>query len=64
MGKAPTGVADIAKKYSKPIIAFSGKVRNGAELCNQNGIDAFFPIIRQISTLKKNNVNKGLSECF
>ena len=52
MGKAPVGIAKIAKKYGKPVIAFSGAVKSGAELCNQNGIDAYFPILRQISTLE------------
>ena len=53
MGKAPVGIARIAKKYGKPVIAFSGAVKSGAELCNQNGIDAYFPILRQISTLEE-----------
>lgn len=53
MGKAPVGIAKIAKKYDKPVIAFSGAVKNGAELCNQNGIDAYFPILRQVSTLEE-----------
>ena len=53
MGKAPVGIARIAKKYGKPVIAFSGAVKSGAELCNQNGIDAYFPIIRQVFTLEE-----------
>ena len=53
MGKAPVGIAKIAKKYDKPVIAFSGAVKNGAELCNKNGIDAYFPIIRQVFTLEE-----------
>ena len=50
MGKAPVGVAKLAKKYGKPVIAFSGIVRDGASLCNENGIDAYFPILRSICT--------------
>lgn len=50
MGKAPVGVARLANKYNKPVIAFSGIVRDGAELSNENGIDAFFPILRSIYT--------------
>lgn len=46
MGKAPIGVARLAKKHSKLVIAFSGCVTDGAVLCNENGIDAFFPILR------------------
>ena len=53
MGKAPVGIAEIAKKYGKPVIAFCGAVRNGAEICNDHGIDAFFPILRQVSTLEQ-----------
>lgn len=51
MGKAPIGVADIAKKYQKPVIAFSGCVAEDATTCNQHGIDAFFPILRTVTTL-------------
>lgn len=51
MGKAPSGVADTAKKYGKPVIAFSGAVTQDAVLCNEHGIDAFFPIVRGVSTL-------------
>ena len=50
MGKAPVGVAGLAKKYNKPVIAFSGIVRNEASLCNENGIDAYFPVLRDICT--------------
>ena len=53
MGKAPVGIAKIAKKYGKPVIAFSGAVKNGAELCNRNGIDAYFPVLRAVSTLEQ-----------
>lgn len=53
MGKAPIGIAGTAKKYGKPVIAFSGAVRNGADVCNRQGIDAFFPILRQVVTLDK-----------
>ncbi len=52
MGKAPIGVAKTAKKYGKPVIAFSGAIKSGAELCNNNGIDAFFPILRTPCTLE------------
>ena len=51
MGKAPVGVAKLAKKYGKKVIAFSGCVAPGAEICNDHGIDAYFPIIRGVTTL-------------
>ncbi len=53
MGKAPIGVAQLAKKYAKPVIAFSGCVTEDAVVCNEHGIDAFFPIIRGITTLEE-----------
>ena len=51
MGKAPIGVAKIAKEYGKPVIAFSGCVTKDAIACNEHGIDAFFPVLRSVSTL-------------
>lgn len=53
MGKAPAGVASLAKKYHKPVIAFSGSAAKDAGLCNKNGIDAFFPIIRDVCSLEE-----------
>ena len=52
MGKAPIGIARLAKKYGKPVVAFSGAVTEDAAACNLAGIDAFFPILRQITTLE------------
>ena len=51
MGKAPIGVARIAKEYGKPVIAFAGCVTKDATACNESGIDAFFPILRGVVTL-------------
>ena len=53
MGKAPIGVAHLAKEYGKPVIAFSGAVTREAGLCNQHGIDAFFPIMRGVVSLQE-----------
>ena len=47
MGKAPIGVAKLAKKHGKKVIAFAGCVTEDAEECNAHGIDAFFPIVRR-----------------
>ncbi len=52
MGKAPIGVAKLAKKYGKKVVAFAGSVTKDAVECNKNGIDAFFPILRGICTLE------------
>lgn len=51
MGKAPVGVASLAKKYGKPVLAFSGCVTEEAVTCNNYGIDAFFPIVRKPCSL-------------
>ncbi len=52
MGKAPVGVARLAKRYGKRVIAFAGCVGDGVEKVNAAGIDAFFPILRKITTLE------------
>lgn len=46
MGKAPVGVAKIAKRYGCLVIAFAGEVTSEAKRCQEQGIDAFFPIVR------------------
>jgi len=53
MGKAPQGIAVIAKKYNLPVIAFCGCSGADAELCNDYGIDAFFPIVSEAATLEQ-----------
>ena len=66
MGKAPVGVAKLAKKYNKPVIAFSGCVTEDAIACNEHGIDAFFPIVRKPCTLDEamniDNAYKNLKD--
>lgn len=53
MGKVPIGVAKLAKKYGKRVIAFAGSVTAEAVQCNNEGIDAFFPILRDVVTLNE-----------
>jgi len=53
MGKAPIGVARLAKKHGKPVIAFSGCVTRDAVVCNEHGIDAFFPVVRGAVSLEE-----------
>ncbi len=66
MGKAPIGVAKLAKKFAKLVIAFSGCVTDDAVICNEHGIDAFFPIVRTPCTLKEamdaDNAYKNLKD--
>lgn len=53
MGKAPVGVARLAKKYGARVMAFAGSVTKDAGACNDAGIDAFFPIVRGVTTLEE-----------
>lgn len=53
MGKAPVGVAELAKKHGAKVIAFAGSVTPDAGACNAAGIDAFFPIVRGVTTLEE-----------
>ncbi|MBR6711207.1 MAG: glycerate kinase, partial [Selenomonadaceae bacterium] len=43
--------AKLAKKHHKPVLAFAGAVTRDARELNAHGIDAFFPILRGVSTL-------------
>lgn len=53
MGKAPEGVARLAKTFGKPVLAFAGAVTRDAAACNNAGIDAFFPILRSVVSLEE-----------
>ena len=53
MGKAPVGVAKMAKEYEKPVIAFAGSVTKDAVACHEHGIDAIFPILREVVSLEE-----------
>jgi glycerate kinase len=53
LGKAPAGIARIAKKYGKRVIAFGGSIGDGAESCRSAGIDAYFAAINSAITLDK-----------
>lgn len=51
-GKTPIGVARTAKVFGKPVIAIVGCLREDYPVVYQYGIDAVFPIIRQLNTLE------------
>lgn len=51
MGKGPVGVARLAKKHGKPVVALAGCLSKDAALCHAEGIDAFFSILREPVTL-------------
>ena len=53
MGKAPLGVATLAKKYGIPVIAFAGSIDPNIEANDIPNIDAYFPILRKEITLEE-----------
>lgn len=53
MGKAPSGVAKVAKKYAIPVIGIAGALGKDVELINDKGIDAFFSITPKPISLEK-----------
>lgn len=44
MGKAPSGIANLAKKYNIPVIAIAGSLSDEVDFLNKGGIDAYFSI--------------------
>ncbi len=66
MGKAPIGVAKLAKKYKAKVIAIAGCTTDDAIKCNEEGIDAYFSIINSAMTIdeamnKENAINNMVS---
>lgn len=47
MGKGPIHVAKLGKKHNKKVVALAGCIGEDAQLCNDHGIDAYFPIIQR-----------------
>lgn len=53
MGKAPAGVAAMAKKHGAIVLAFTGATSEDAEACNKAGMDAYFSICRGPMTVEE-----------
>ncbi|MBO4863523.1 MAG: glycerate kinase [Eubacterium sp.] len=53
MGKAPIGIAHIAKVFKKPVIALAGSVSAGFDGDRLPDVDAYFPIIRRPCTINE-----------
>lgn len=51
-GKTPLGVAIIAKKYNKPVIALAGRVGEDIEVLYEKGIDTIFGIMKGVTSLE------------
>ena len=56
-GKTPIGVAKIAKKYNKPVIALAGRVGDNIDVLYENGIDSIFGIIRELTDIDQALLN-------
>lgn len=52
-GKTPLGVAAVAKKYSKPVIALAGRVGEGIEVLYEKGINSIFGITKGATSLEE-----------
>ena len=53
MGKAPAGVAKLAKKHGCTVIAFAGALQEGFTACHEIGIDAAFCIQKRAVSLEE-----------
>jgi len=52
-GKTPLGVARIARRHGKPVLAIAGGLGAGAELLHAHGIDAMFGAVQRPCTLEQ-----------
>lgn len=52
-GKTPLGVAQIAKKYNKPVIALAGRVGADIEVLYEKGIDSIFGIMKGAASIEE-----------
>lgn len=52
-GKTPLGVAIVAKKYNKPVVALAGRIGDGIEVLYDKGIDSIFGIMPGAATIEE-----------
>lgn len=50
-GKTPLGVATVAKKYNKPVVALAGRVGDDIDILYEKGIDSILGIMRGVTTI-------------
>ena len=53
MGKGPMYIAGLGKKYGKTVVALAGTIGSGAEASLQEGVSAYFPILRRPMSLQE-----------
>jgi len=59
-GKAPVGVAKIAKRYGKPVICVSGSLEPEAETLYEQGIDALAATVCSVESLEYHMQHAGI----
>ncbi len=59
-GKTPFGVAQVAKKYNKPVICLAGSIGEGAEILYKKGITSIFSIVDKPMSLDEAIANATL----
>lgn len=52
-GKTPIGVARVAKRHGKPVIALAGGLGKDVEAVHDHGIDAVYSVLNRICTLEE-----------
>jgi len=52
-GKTPYGIATLAKKYNKPVIAIAGGIGEDASVLYEKGINSIFSIVNKPMTLEE-----------
>jgi glycerate kinase len=52
-GKTPLGVATVAKKHNKPVIALAGRVSEDIDVLYEGGIDSIFSITKGATSLEE-----------
>ena len=52
-GKAPAGVAALAKRHGVPCLALAGRVGEGADVLYAHGVSALVPIVQGVTTLEE-----------
>ncbi|MBY9081395.1 glycerate kinase [Paenibacillus sp. HN-1] len=52
-GKTPLGVAAVAKKHNKPVVALAGRVGEDIEMLYEKGIDSVFGIMKEAGSIEE-----------
>lgn len=51
-GKVPIGIANVAQKYGKPVVAFVGMIRSEGKDFGEQGLTAVFSIINKLDNME------------